>query len=193
MSVDVNFIVVALIWKTQHSSSVYIRVWLWILFPIIPFDSIPSFGVSAIQPQCNGHILFQKWPVFRFYTFWFMKFILKAMLEFNSVISVPGWIGQNFSLGLYWIISQRTQMALLFGDIIEKNLFIKLPLLKIILLRVHSWLKKMLHFPFLPLQRIEVLSRVLGEPLMLLLSFKMEIPRKKLENRTFENILGGSH
>ena len=53
--------------------------------------------------------------------------------------------------------------------------------------------EKMLHFPFLPLQRIEVLSRVLGEPLMLLLSFKMEIPRKKLENRTFENILGGSH
>ena len=86
-------------------------------------------------------------------------------------------------------------MALLSGDIIEKNLVIKLPLLKIILLRVHSWLKKMLflHFPFLPLQRIEVLSRVLGEPLMLLLSFKMEIPRKKLENRTFENILGGSH
>ena len=83
-------------------------------------------------------------------------------------------------------------MALLSGDIIEKNLVIKLPLLKIILLRVHSWLKKML-FPFLPLQRIEVLSRVLGEPLMLLLSFKMEIPRKKLENRTFENILGGSH
>ena len=77
----------------------------------------------------------------------------------------------------------------------RENLVIKLPLLKIILLRVHSWLKKMLflHFPFLPLQRIEVFSRVLGEPLMLLLSFKMEIPRKKLENRTFENILGGSH
>ena len=82
-------------------------------------------------------------------------------------------------------------MALLSVDIIQKNL----PLLKIILLRVHSWLKKnaFFHFPFLPLQRIEVLSRVLGEPLMLLLSFKMEIPRKKLENRTFENILGGSH
>ena len=186
MSVDVNFIVVALIWKTQHSSSVYIRVWLWILFPIIPFDSIPSFGVSAIQPHCNGQILFQKRPVFRFHTFRFMKFILKAIIEFNSVISVPGW---NFNLGLYWIISLRTQMALLSVDIIQKNL----PLLKIILLRVHSWLKKMLHFPFLPLQRIEVLSRVLGEPLMLLLSFKMEIPRKKLENRTFENILGGSH
>ena len=69
MSVDVNFIVVALIWKTQHSSSVYIRVWLWILFPIIPFDSIPSFGVSAIQPQCNGHILFQKRPVLVFILF----------------------------------------------------------------------------------------------------------------------------
>ena len=79
-------------------------------------------------------------------------------------------------------------MTLLSVDIIQKNL----PLLKIILLRVHSWLKKNA-FPFLPLQRIEVLSRVLGEPLMLLLSFKMEIPRKKLENRTFENILGGSH